>query len=117
MEVEIVNLRFYKPSKPYDFYIDMRSPVGNPFHAKTGRMTLEERDDVCDAYDGYFKLAIKGGNVGISTWLNLVMKALRKHGKVRLFCWCVPLRCHGEIIKKWLEENYEDQKESTQESA
>ena len=29
-------------------------------------------------------------------------------GKVRLFCWCAPKRCHGETIKKWLIEKYGD---------
>ncbi len=29
--IEIMNLRNTKPSKPWDFYVDRRSPVGNLF--------------------------------------------------------------------------------------
>ena len=96
--IELMNLREAYPSEPYDFRVDRHSPVGNPFRAKSEK----HRDEACDAYEGYFHAMVSSNNDEIVKYLAMIQEALREHGKVRLFCWCVPKRCHGETIRQWL---------------
>ena len=99
--IEIMNMRDEKPSKPYDFHIDRRSPVGNPYPMH-GEAT---RDAVCDDYKAHFDKMVAHNDVQFVGYLETIKKALAIHGRVRLFCWCAPKRCHGETIKAWLESN------------
>ena len=99
--IEICNIRNGHPTEAYDFYIDRRSPVGNPFPMKKEA----QRDIVCDAYEEHFARMVKLGNHEFVGYLTTMSKALAIHGKVRLFCWCAPKRCHGEMIKQYLESN------------
>ena len=101
--ITIENLRKCKPDKPYDFYIDRRSPVGNPFVLKdeTGR------DDACDFYEEYFNRMLRFDNIEFNNYLNIMLKTLEVYGKLRLFCWCSPKRCHGETIRKYLNSKFD----------
>lgn len=96
MKIEICNLRQQQPSEPYDFYIDRRSSLGNPYF-------IGSRKKVIKLYKKWFKLQVKKDSwCSANKELTLIKKALKKYGKVRLFCWCSPKKCHGDIIKKWL---------------
>ncbi len=99
MSIEIMNLRKTKPSKPYDVRIDRSSPLGNPFPMKSEA----DRDDVCDVYEEWFYFTTHTKTFNDAR--NDLRYAYYEHGKLRLFCWCAPLRCHGETIKAWLEAN------------
>ncbi len=96
--IKIMNLRTHQPSKPFDFYIDRRSPVGNPFPMQ--RESL--RDRVCDEYEKYFSSQVEIHNTLFMEYLEGIRHAHEQHDEVRLFCWCSPKRCHGETIKNWL---------------
>lgn len=76
-----------KREKAYDVYIGRGSKWGNPF--KIGRDGT--RADVIRKYEDY----ILG-----RTDLLACLEELR--GK-RLGCFCAPLACHGDILKKLLE--------------
>lgn len=93
--IELKNLRFTKPSLPYDVRVDRSSILGNPY-----RMELEkERDNVCNLYESYFY-----ENLGrFSAELDRLISLALKYGRLRLFCWCAPKRCHAETIKKFIE--------------
>lgn len=97
-----MNLSGAKPEFAYDFIVDRRSPVGNPFIMKDE--SDEERNLVCDQYEDYFSRASRDKSV-VEHHLRTMLKAHEKYGKLRLFCWCTPKRCHSETIKKWLEQN------------
>ncbi len=99
--IEIMNLRNTKPNKPYDFRVDRKSILGNPFVLNR----INKRDYVCDKYQKYFDIyiQIKPNSTFVST-LQELLSTYQQYNKLRLFCWCAPLRCHGETIKKWLEE-------------
>ena len=102
MKIEILNYKDAQPEFQYDFCVDRRSPIGNPF--VMNNESQEERDRVCDQYEDYFSRAsIDKSN--FEHTLHKLLKAHKKYGQLRLFCWCVPLRCHSETIKKWLEKN------------
>jgi len=84
---------------PYDVLVDRTSVLGNPYH-----MSKECcRDEVCDMYEDWFenKLNIKAHR--IMDELNRFLALHKKYGKLRIFCWCAPKRCHAETIKMYLE--------------
>ena len=98
--IEIVNIKQAgHPVYPYDFYIDRRSPVGNPFHMKDE----SKRDYVCDAYMDYFSKMVECGSHEFVSYLDMMIKAHNTYGKLRLFCWCAPKRCHGYTIWRYLD--------------
>lgn len=97
-QIDIINLKDEKPSKLYDFYIDRRSPVGNPYVMNTE----SQRDQVCDWYEDYFNHMIELEDQCFMGYLETMKKSLNIYGKLRLFCWCSPKRCHGETIRKYL---------------
>jgi hypothetical protein len=89
--VEVVNLKTCKDwGKPGDVRIDRRTKWGNPFSLKKGYT----RDEACDMYESYFKKCETSGDLDINEL---------KDAK-RLACWCFPARCHGDYLKKRIEE-------------
>lgn len=69
----------------YDVYIGRPGPFGNPFViGKDG-----DRDEVIDKYEQYVR-----DNPALMKKI-----ALEIPGKT-LGCWCVPKRCHGEVLIK-----------------
>lgn len=102
MTIEIMNLRTVKPSEPWDFRIDRSTPVGNPFNM----INESRRDSVCDQYEKWFNekwFVEETHSRTFFAYLQTLMAAHRNYGKLRLFCWCAPLRCHGQTIKEYLE--------------
>ena len=99
-KIEILNLKDTKPYYPWDFIVDRTTALGNPFDMKGEG---ETRDMVCDRYKGYFKNRIlTGERLDFHIELERISIAYRFFGKVRLFCWCSPKRCHAETIKEYL---------------
>jgi hypothetical protein len=85
--VEIVNLRTCKDwGKPGDVRIDRKTKWGNPF--KIGRGVTRKQS--IDSYEEYFIA-------------NLMSSLKELDGALRLGCWCKPLPCHGDVIKKYFE--------------
>ena len=98
--IVVENLRFSKPTFDYDFKIDRSSPLGNPFYMDSEVY----RSKVCDDYENYFAEMMLNNHSMIAE-VDKMKEALKKHGQLRLFCWCAPKRCHGETIVRYLEEN------------
>lgn len=99
MSIEIINLRNEKPSKIYDVRVDRQSIFGNPF-----KMSKEsKRDEVCDKYKIYFYEELKKKGQ-LYFFLQSLIKLYLTHGKLRLFCWCAPKRCHTETIVEFIME-------------
>lgn len=69
--IEICNLRYSKPHKPYEFLIGRPSPVGNPFVMKNE----SERDRVCEIYDEYFQKKLET-SCPFTDYLEQMAKAL-----------------------------------------
>lgn len=87
--VEVVNLKTCKDwGKPGDVKIDRTTPWGNPFLMYSER----DRDHVCDLYESWFIYSLGKDKI-----------KLLKDAK-RLGCWCAPKRCHGDFLKKLIEE-------------
>jgi hypothetical protein len=63
-----------------------------------------QRDNVCDKYEIWLDDQLQSGRLNLNE-----LKSAK-----RLGCWCKPKRCHGDYIKKLLEENeYRKHKTST----
>lgn len=110
MPVRIVNLRTYKPSNGEIMVrIDRANPIlGNPHYLHREN----ERDIVCDLYNMRFEEKIRKDIEYISE-LERIVDLVLDGNNVVLGCWCVPKRCHGEIILRYIkqrvkEEQYEN---------
>lgn len=81
--IRVVNRR----REPFDVYIGRGSPWGNPFViGKDG-----DRADVIRKFEAWFSK---------QTYLHARLHELR--GK-RIGCFCAPLACHGDVLKRWAE--------------
>jgi hypothetical protein len=83
---------------PWDVNVGHPSVLGNPF-VKKGVVVETERDKVCNLYDTWFHENIDK----IEHELDKLKSKYKEHGKLNLFCWCYPKRCHAETIKNYLE--------------
>lgn len=98
--IKICNLRNEKPRYKYDVKVCRGASVlGNPWNIR-GDESL--RKTVCDNYDKYFNYHIKLGKFAFRHEVAQLKRKYQKHGKLRLFCWCAPKRCHAETIKKYI---------------
>ena len=97
--IEICNLRKESIRFAYDVKVDRSSVLGNKFYMKDETF----RDEVCDKYEIYFNEKIKSNDVAFMNELRRLYKIYKEYGKLRLFCWCYPKRCHALVIKKFLE--------------
>lgn len=81
-------------------YIGRGSALGNPF--VIGRDG--DRDAVCDAYEIWIDEQIERGNTRVLNMLNKI-RTMSKTQHVILGCFCAPRRCHGDTIKRILEQS------------
>ena len=96
--IRVVNLKNYvERNGEILFKIDRTSPVGNPFYMKSEK----ERDEVCDKYFSYFNKKIKEEG-SFRNYMILIYKTSLKKD-IALGCHCFPKRCHGDVIKSFLE--------------
>ena len=106
MEIVIKNLRDERPKYPYQIRIDRgHSILANHYYMKSE----EERDEVCDKYRDYFAIQAHH-NEAFTNALRELYKIAMKYGKLELYCWCYPKRCHGDTIKKFLSRYLEARK-------
>lgn len=100
--IRIINLRKFKPTEPYDVCVDRATPLGNRFRMKIGG---GNRNKVCDAYNNEFQKKVLYEHKQFMAELNRLIKLYNKYNKLRLFCWCVPKRCHAETIRAYILEH------------
>lgn len=111
-KIEICNLRTSVCKNAWDVRVDRTSILGNPFYMNDE----SQRNNVCDEYQAYFDAIVTNHwkqlrDFGVSSKeredfmneLRRLYKLAKQYGKLRLFCWCAPKRCHAETIKKFLE--------------
>lgn len=78
--------------------IDRKTIFGNPVSLQGNRT----RDQACDEYEWHFKKMMKDSPLFRGQLMHFV-DILRSGKDINLQCHCHPLRCHGETIRKWLE--------------
>ena len=96
--ITIHNLRTERPTFPWQVRVDRSSILGNPFPMRDE----SERELVCNKYEKYFAEQFRT-NEQFKQELRRLFKIYKHFGKLELFCWCAPRRCHAETIKQFLE--------------
>jgi hypothetical protein len=103
--VNVVNKHNHVSSND-DVYIGRGSILGNPYsHLENTKAEFKviNRKTAIDSYNVYIKQKINNKDKNILNELNKIyVKAMQ--GNVNLVCYCKPLPCHGNIIKKIIEE-------------
>jgi hypothetical protein len=95
--IEIMNLKSGRMTEKFDMKIDRSSPVGNP----TEIDQLHDRNAVCEMFDMDFGRQME--NPYFEAYVQSLVRIYTRHGRLRLWCWCAPKRCHGETIKAFIE--------------
>lgn len=88
-------------------YIGRPTVFGNPFTHIKDRNTLaeficESRDEAVDKYEEWFYKEL-GRNKQLEQELKNLIERYKRSGELYLRCWCAPKRCHGDVIKKYIE--------------
>lgn len=105
MSITIHNLKTeqFDVYPPWDVRVDRSSgsPLGNDF-----RLPEFTRDESCEEYAEWFLLSLHNDTcIAFHNELLRLKDIYIEHGKLRLFCFCAPLRCHAETIMKYLLES------------
>jgi hypothetical protein len=83
----------------YDVYIGRPGIWGNPFSHQEGtlaRFKVVDRDEAVDRYEAW-----------VMSQPELVQRIKRELKSKILGCWCIPNRCHGEVLAKIANEDYD----------
>jgi hypothetical protein len=85
----------YEPDGDRNYYIGRPSALGNPFPVQGPAY----RRACIAAYERYLRQKIANQDPIVCEALNhIVERAIT--GGINLICFCVPERCHGDVIKK-----------------
>uniref|UniRef100_A0A7R9ZSY3 DUF4326 domain-containing protein n=1 Tax=Craspedostauros australis TaxID=1486917 RepID=A0A7R9ZSY3_9STRA len=81
------------------------SPLGNPFKMKVEA----DRDDVVDKYQCWLaEEMLDEDGAARSEILRIAELVMTSQRPIHLVCWCAPKRCHGDIIKQFVEKIVEE---------
>lgn len=81
-----------------DYYIARPSVLGNPYE-----VDQYGRQKAIELYIDYILDKIAQKDQSICDALNEIYKIEKSGQNVNLKCWCKPLNCHGDVIKKIIE--------------
>ena len=109
-KVQVVNKYKHEPTDN-DVYIGRGSLFGNPYsHVPSSRENVtmcDSREDAIQKYKKHFNIIM--GSCGCRykdfkyAIRELIMK-LKIGEDINLVCFCKPKTCHGDIIKKYIED-------------
>ena len=88
------------------FYIGRPSVLGNPYSHKKESIAdiiVGTRDKSIDLYEKYFYDKIENNDILFISELNKMLDFYKENKELNICCWCSPKRCHGDIIKDYLE--------------
>lgn len=102
IKIELVN-KYSFDKENFDgiiVYIGRGSPFGNPYIMK--KNTEKERYNVINKFKELFYY--EKAEIMLQNKLDLILKeAIRIKKNIALVCFCVPKKCHGEIILEYME--------------
>jgi hypothetical protein len=102
----VIRIENKKTFKGEGVYVGRPSPLGNPFShvpSTKAEFRVETRDEAVDCYEPWLRGKLKTDTLVKTAFWTLV-DFYRVFGDLTLICWCVPKRCHAEIIAKLIEE-------------
>lgn len=99
-KVTVVNIRTH----PGAYYIGRPSTLSNQCKIGDGI----GREAAIAWFESWFRQQILENNPSVLVELKLIHEYAKKKGAVALGCFCKPARaCHGDIIKKFIDDNQE----------
>lgn len=102
-----MNKTTHKPT-PVDVYIGRGSAVGNPYHSKESNhpQALYKVETVEEAIDGYVKYLEYAyyNDMSINKFIKELIDRELDDQNTNLVCYCSPDKCHGDIIKNFVED-------------
>ena len=107
--IKIVNKHRHNPNEnETDIYIGRGSVLGNPYTSISDKQTkakyiTNSREESIEFYEIYLREKIKEKDKVICSELNRLW-LLSKTKDLNFVCFCSPKKCHGDIIKKIIEE-------------
>ena len=102
--ITVVN-KYKHTLTPYDIYIGRGSPLGNPYsHMDNTKAEhkVATREEAIQKYGEWLERA-RVNNPLINGYLDKITN-LAKDVDVYLVCFCKPQSCHGDVIKKLVDE-------------
>ena len=109
MAIIVYNIRTEEPIEPCSvFYIGRGSVLGNPYTHLPVDKTLAihqvaTREESIELYDAYFD-KMYAEDEKYRKAIDEIYEKYKSGETVYLGCYCKPLPCHGDIIKKKLEQ-------------
>ena len=106
--IEVVNIRNAPPEAIYigranPAHSLAASPLANPYHLTADA----DRGVVIAEYRQWLWRELRRSvNTPAATELRRLHQVWRSTGALYLACWCAPLACHGDVVKRaieWLE--------------
>ena len=113
MEINVVSKHFHIPTI-YDVYIGRGSPLGNPYSHMIGtkaEFIVATREIAIEKYKDWLVEKINKKDKRVILAIKEILQRLKEYNQVYLVCYCkqihVDIPCHGDVIKKFIEDNYE----------
>lgn len=100
--IKIVNK---KADNSDGYFIGRPGPLGNPFSHLPNTLAafrVASRDEAVERYREWLLTQLQGNTEACRAFWDLV-QFYKDFGELTLVCWCVPKRCHGEVIKELIE--------------
>lgn len=110
--INVVNIRKHVKTDA-DVYIgrtnrySKKAILGNPYSHMKGTLAeflVPDRNSAVSAYEDWILQKIDNKDIEVLTALNEILHIHETYGFVNLVCWCAPLSCHGDVLKKILEQ-------------
>lgn len=104
--IKVVNKHWCKEQ---GVYIGRPSVLGNPYsHLENTKAEYKvgSRDEAVQEFEKYLRDKINK-DLDITREMKRLYRQLIDTGELTLVCWCAPNSCHGDVIKRVLEEKLE----------
>lgn len=105
--IRVVNKKTHKPTSD-DFYIGRGSVMGNPYHSKESNhpqalYKVDTVEEAIEEYSKYLNYNYFNDVLFREVVLSLVDRELEDKD-TNLVCYCSPNKCHGDVIKKFVDD-------------
>lgn len=109
--IKVVNKYKHTPTEN-DVYIGRGSILGNPYTSIKSKQTkavcvCDSREESINSFDIYIQEQLANKNLEICNEFNRIWKMAKGNG-VNLVCFCKPKDCHGDIIKRIIDEKLKE---------
>ena len=105
--IKVVNKSKHKPT-PDDVYIGRGSVLGNPYHSKESDhpQALYKVETTEEAFEGYEKHLEYSyfNDAAFHKYVRELIERELDDKDTNLVCYCAPDKCHGDFIKKSVED-------------